>query len=242
MTPEDKRQAREALEKGLLKIDQVQTLLAEADRTGRPFAAVAREKGLLAPPPPPPPAPPTPPPARTRPAPYPVLLGASLLILAALLVATIIYRFDRSRKDLALEEETARSRLETERKVLETKIAYDRRRLAEIEASARAALERARAALAWIDLRIGQDPADPTIHDRAMEAKLAADLFLEAFPEDAPALALRSRAWELRRNYDEALRDLERALSLKPDLEPAERRRLELLRRLNTRPGARPPG
>lgn len=237
MTPEDKQAAREALQQGRLSVEQVQELLAEADRTGRPFLDLARERG---PQPPPAPAPPAPAPSPARKLPiYPALLGASLLIFAGLLVATLVYRLDRSRKDRQLEVESEQARVETERAVLDTKMAYDRRRLAQREADARAALESARQTLAWIDDRIGKDPTDPTIHDRAVEATISLNQYLDSFPDDAPALVLRSRSWELRRNYDVALRDLERALALKPELGAGVRVRLDILRKLNTKPGAR---
>jgi tetratricopeptide (TPR) repeat protein len=163
-------------------------------------------------------------------------MGASLLIFLGLLIATLIYRFDRSRRDRELELETADSRLQYERSAQEANQAYHRRRLAQTQTEARTALERAREALAWIDDRIAKDPTDPTLHDRAVEATIALNQFLESFPDDAPALSLRARSWEFRRNYDFALRDLERALVLQPTLEPEVRKRLELLRKLNTKP------
>ena len=238
MTPEDKRAAREALQQGRLSVEQVQELLADAGRTGRPFDELARERGLPSAkaPAPPPPAPS--PPASRNPV-YPALLGASLLIFTGLLVATIIYRLDRSRRDRQLDLDSAQAHVDTERAALEAKRAYDRRRLAQREADAREGLESARQTRAWIHDRIGKDPGDPTLHDRAVEATISLNQYLDSFPDDAPALVLRSRAWELRRNYDVALRDLERALALKPELAPELRVRLDLLRKLNTKPGAR---
>ncbi len=258
MTPEDKAAAREALRRGRLSIEEVEALLAEASKTGRPFAELARAREIILAGPPPSPSPSAAPlphprspvpdsrfpiPASRFPIPlYPALLGASALIFLGLLVATIVYRLDRSRKDRELEVESARAQAESERQAREAGLAYHQRRLAEREAEARAAGDRGRQALAWIEERIGTDPTDPTIYDRAVQATLDLNLFLRDFPDDPDALVLRSRSWELRRNYAEALGDLERALRIKPALEPAVRVRLGILRKLNTRPGGRREG
>jgi hypothetical protein len=65
-----------------------------------------------------------------------------------------------------------------------------------------------------------------------VEATVAYSTYLDRFPDDADVRVERARANELRRDFERARDDLERAVLLKPDLEPRVREKLALFRML----------
>jgi len=249
MNEQDKAFARKALEAKTLTIEQVQEIRTEVDRSGRSFEEIALAKGLIAPkpkpaPPPPkaaaPPAPkpvpaPAPPPAKSpldflggqklQPL-YIVLLAASFLIFSGLLIATVVKMRERSRQDVELALETEQKRIEAERQAIEAGRSYRRAVVSGNEAVARGHLDKARAAMAR-----AEKAADAAELAKALnEAFVGYNTYLKELPDDVDVRIERAKTHELRRNYDLAIADLEHAINLRRDLEPALRDRITQLR------------
>jgi tetratricopeptide (TPR) repeat protein len=237
MNEQDKAVARKALESKHLTIEQVQEIRTEVDRTGRPFLDIAAERGLLkpepAPPRPPAPAPvPSSVPAAAggrpkKPIPtlYVVLLGCTLLIVLGVPIS-VLRLFEHSKKDEQLALETERSRAEAERQASDASRGYKRAVISGNEAIARNHLDKARAAMARADKLT--DPAQ--IAQALNEAFVGYNMYLQEMPDDADVRIERAGTHQARRNYDLAIADLERAITLRPDLEPAQRERIAQLR------------
>jgi tetratricopeptide (TPR) repeat protein len=232
VTPEDRAAARRALEEGKLSIEEVAAILASCTKTGRSFDLEAAARGTTASPD----APLRPPqPRRGLPAwLFPVLLGGALVIFSGLLLASLSFLRERSERDDDLQEETARSRVEAERLSRLARADYERKTLEERHRQAAEALSGARQALAQAEARAPL-PQDPDRRRLLVEATLGFTKYLDDRPDDAQARIDRSRAHELRGNYDKAVEDLEFALALRKDLEPAHRDRLAQLRKLSRR-------
>lgn len=224
MKPADRALAREALLRQKLTIEQVESIRADSDTSGRPFGEIAVARGLLteadveslAG-------------ARPRiPPVYLAMLGASLLIFAGLLIATLLYLRER----FSREDRTADIMAETERKTAQTRRDYDRRLMEERETRARASLEKARASLTRAEERLRTAPAEQDLLFHLNEAAHGFNAYVEIIADDAPVLVERARVHELRRNYDKAIEDLDRAVSLRPDLEPGVREKRAKMRSL----------
>ncbi|HVE38906.1 MAG TPA: hypothetical protein VNM14_03395 [Planctomycetota bacterium] len=238
MNESDKAAARKALESKRLSIEQVQEIRTEVERSGRPFMDIAVERGLLkpeAPPPPPPPrkpeasAPtpaPVPAPARKRiPTLYVVLLGCTLLIVLGVPVS-VLRLFEHSRKDDELALETERSRVEAERQASDASRGYKRAVVSGNEAVAREHLAKARAAMTRVEKL-----TEPAERNKALnEAFVGYNMYLQEMPDDVEVRIERAGTHQARRNYDLAIADLERAIELRRDLEPALRDRIIQLR------------
>jgi tetratricopeptide (TPR) repeat protein len=211
MTPADRKLARDLLSRNRLTLEQVTSLKEECDRTGRPFAALAAERGLIR-------AEETP--AAPRPARlFLGLLVASLAIFAGLLAWSVGQIRAGGRREQSLADESARSMAEADRMYERVRRDYARKVLAEREVQANTSLEKARADMAFAEERLREAPAPPDLDFRLVEATLAFNRYLEIHPEDAAVLAQRARAHELRGHLVRAVEDLERALELRPDLE-----------------------
>jgi tetratricopeptide (TPR) repeat protein len=238
VTPEDRVAARRALEERKLSIEQVEAILASCAKSGRSFEGEAALRGWLGRPD----APPRPEgsarpaePRRALPAWFfPALLGLAFLIFSGLLLASLSSLRERSQRDEELQEETARSRVEAERLSRLARADYERKSLEERHRQAAEALGQARLALAQAEAR-APVPGDPERRRLLVEATLGFTKYLDDRPDDPQARIDRSRAYELRGNFDKAVEDLEFALALRKDLEPAHRDRLAQLRRLTRR-------
>ncbi|HZE97903.1 MAG TPA: hypothetical protein VE981_12820 [Planctomycetota bacterium] len=210
MNEQDKAVARRALRDKRLSIDQVEQIKAEVERTGRPFREIAFGRGLLsaedlkARPP------------KQMPTVYVALLAASLVIFMALLIATTAHLQERSRKDEELAVGSSRNMSETERKSAQARKGYDRSIIQARETRAKEALAKARAAMARADTALKTAPQSPEISLALDEAFTNYNVYLESLPDDADVRIERSRTHTLRRNYDLAIADLERAAQLKP--------------------------
>ncbi len=222
MNAGDRRLAREALLRGRLTIEQITGLRREAEATGRPLARIAVERGLLAVSE----AAPYLGPARPS-ALYPALLALSLAIFTGLLVATLLILGQRSRRDGERALESMESRAEAER--LRRVVIQERQRALALrwEEDARAGLERARKVLRSAE-ELG--PANAEAGRWALQALPAFDAWLDLHPDDAEALVARGRTHEISGGDERALRDLQRALELQPELEPRLRDRIAALR------------
>jgi len=229
MNESDKAFARRMLQEKRLGIDQVERIKAEVDRGGRSFRDVATGLGLLSEadvaPVPKPPLDPL----------YMALLGVSAIIFLALLILTITRAQERSAHDDEVAVATSKSMTEAEHKSAEARIGYQRSLIEARESRARDALARARAAMARVDAAPQAQPATPEIHAALDEAFVGYNTCLEVFPDDAGLRLERARVHELRRNYDLAITDLERAAALQPDQAAALRDRVSQLRLLLAR-------
>ncbi len=236
MNPEDKEFARRMLESKRLTIEQVEEIRAEAGRTGRSFRELAEARS---------PAPParasgwvslseTPLTPRgliwkalaelkngTRfPPLYAALLGASFLIFAGLLIATVVKLRERSAKDDDLALETERSRAETERLSSEARRGYERTVVSSRETAAKEQLQKARAAMKIVEDKLRAGPPDSAVALLLDEAFVGYNMYLDVLPDDVDVRLERARTHELRRNYDKAIVDLERVIDLRRDLAP----------------------
>lgn len=257
MNEQDKAVARKALEEKRLTIEQVEDVRAEVDRSGRSFEEVASSRGFLrAPKPAPPPAPP---PARTAPAPvsprrslledaledllpssrfprlYAILLTASFVIFAGLLVMTVSKMRENSSQEQDLAVEQSKNLTEADRKSAEAMRGYQRSVIETREASARQALAKAREAMARVDERLKTAPTSPDLTLSLNDAFVGYNAYLEVLPDDADVRIERARTHQLRRNYDLAIADLERAAELVPDRAPGLKDRIIQLRLLLAR-------
>jgi tetratricopeptide (TPR) repeat protein len=216
MNEHDKAFARRMLKEKRLSIDQVELIKAEVDRGGRPFRDVAIGRGLLSG------ADFAPKPKEPMGYVYIFLLASSALIFGALLILTMHRAQERSKHDEELAIETSKSMTEAERKAVEARIGYQRSIVDNREGRAKEALAKARAAMA----RTPQD---------LNEAFVGYNTYLDVLPDDADVRLERAKVHELRRNYDLAITDLERAAALKPTQAPALKDRVAQLRLLLAR-------
>lgn len=219
----DKEIARWALKRHRLSIDQVEEIRAEIGRTGRSFRDIAVGRGLLSA------EDFKPPPLKLQPF-YFALLACSVLIFGGLLAATLLKMGERTRKDDDLAIETERSRAEAERKGAEASRAYRRSVVMANEAAAREHLARARDAMTRIDTMLRTGALPNQVGMVLNEAFVEYNMYLKEIPDDADVRIERARTHELRRNYDLAIADLERAAQLRPDLKPNLKDRIAQLR------------
>jgi tetratricopeptide (TPR) repeat protein len=248
MNEQDKAHARRAIEEKKLSIEQVEEIRAEVDRTGRPFLDVARSRGLLSAPPPPKRAEIPPSPRglvwqglrelqnSTRFTPlYAALMAASFLIFSGLLILTVVKMRERTSKDEDLALETEKNTSESDRKAADARRGYNRSLVAAKESEAQAQLAKARAAMARVDTMLNSGTLPPELTVSLNEAFVAYNGYLRVFPDDAVVCIERARTHEIRRNYDLAIADLEHAISLQPNLEPALRDRIAKARQMLAR-------
>ncbi len=224
MNENDKTFARRMLQEKRLTIEQVERIKVEVDRSGRSFRDVATGLGLL-------PAAelPPPPPKKMDPL-YIALLAASALIFVVLLIMTISRAQERSKHDEELAVETSKSMSEAERKASEARVGYQRTIINERETRASEGLKKARAAMARVTA-----PGTPEHTQALNEAFVGYNTYLDVLPDDADVRIERAKTHELRRNYDLAITDLERAAALKPEQAPALKDRVAQLRLLLAR-------
>ena len=215
MREQDKVFARWALKRKRLTIEQVEEIRAESGRTGRSFRDVAVGRGLLSAPDFQPP-----PPVKIPP------------VFAGLLAATMIKMGERTKKDDDLALETERSLAEADRKGAEASRGYKRSLVSAHEAAAREHLAKARAAMVRVDKMLASAASAMEISLALNEAFVGYNMYLEEIPDDAPVRVERARTHELRRNYDKAIADLERAIELDRRLEPTLKDRIIQLRLL----------
>jgi len=251
MNEQDKAAARRALEQQRLTIEQVQELRAEVDRTGRSFEDVARARGLLlAPPAPAAVLPPAPSPVARPPAPPPsrppfrmeprqmVLLGVAAAVLIALIVSAVAgfnQILQHTAHDEELAVESSKNMTEAERQSSEAIVGYKRSLVQRREAVASQSLAKAREAMARTDALLKAGTASPDLAQALNEAFVGYNAYLDVLPDDADVRIERARTHQLRRNFDLAIADLERAAELKPDRAPALRDQVAQLRLLLAR-------
>jgi hypothetical protein len=246
MNEQDKSLARRLLEAKRLTIDQVEELRSLADRTGRSFEDVARSRGLLeapkpaAAPPAPAPAPvPGPPPKAPKDVRfqilYPALLTASLLIFSILLLMSVSKLSENSSKDRDLAVEQSKVITEAERQAAEARLGYQRAVIEARETRAKEALAKARGAMTRVDERMKTAASSPEITLGLNEAFVGYNTYLEVLPDDADVRMERARTHQLRRNYDLAIADLERAAQLRPERAQALKDQVSQLRLLLAR-------
>lgn len=217
MTPDDRTLAREALIRNQLTIEQVTELQKACEASGRSFAHTAIERSLLSP---------DevasilgPPPAPTSPV-FHGLLVATLVVLVLIVVVAVLHQLRRVRTDNRLAEESIEARTRAEQQAREAAIAYQRSRIANRELDAQRALEKARGVMKFAEERIREAPAEPQLHSHLVEATIGFNTFLQEHPDDAAVLVERSRAYELRRDFERSLADLDRAIEIQKDLAP----------------------
>ena len=227
MTPEDRKLARELMMKKLLTVEQVTKINEVCKATGRPFAKVAAEKGILTPqeadrl---------TPRSSSTRIQPWPILLAASAVILSGLLVFTpFFFELEWGLDDAAIEERV-RMRAETARQAAEVHRAYQRKIITERSANAAVDPKRARATMAFVEERLDKAVALPDLYRQLTESIISFTDYLRVHPDDARALTERARAYEIRGDFGRAVQDLEQAIALDKTLEPEVRNTLQELR------------
>lgn len=217
MNEQDKAVARLALEEKRLTIEQVESIRAEVDRTGRSFNEVAAARGLV-----------KAPRRRTPSIPilYQVLLAASVLIFAGLLIATIVRMRERTRKDDDLALESEKNNTDSDRKAVEARRGYNQSLVTAKETEAQQNLTKARAAMARVETMLGSGTLPPELTVALNEAFVAYNHYLRIFPDDAVVCVERAKTHEMRRNFDLAIADLEHAITIQPALEPALRDRI----------------
>jgi len=86
-----------------------------------------------------------------------------------------------------------------------------------------------------VDKMLGSGTLPPELTVALNEAFVAYNLYLRVFPDDAVVCVERARTHEMRRNYDLAIADLEHAISLQPNLEPALRDRIAKAKQMLSR-------
>lgn len=247
MNDQEKAYLRRALEEKLLTIEQVDELRKEIERTGRPLMEVVSSgtrMGLLSTPPAPavPPAPATPPSSAKRPGHfakaakipplYAALLAASCLIFSGLLIATVVKMRANTAKDRELAIEQSKNMTETERLSAEARVGYQRSIIEARESKAKQSLAKAREAMA----RAGDRPtSNPEVVLALNEAFVGYNGYLDVLPDDADVRIERAKTHQMRRNYDLAIADLERAAQLKPERAQALKDQVSQLRLLLAR-------
>lgn len=232
MSPEDRRTARVALERGWLTIDDVAACKDGVEKTGLPFVDVARAKGLLTPDrvrelaPPPPPSPP----AARRPFRIPLFYAILLVLAGAILIGSEVYfRIRAGREDDRIEREAAEMRRRADEAA---RAAADRTRQESRERERKAAadhLRQARILLTRVEEVLGRNPRE-NLDSELREATQRYTLYLQVFPEDADALFERSLIHVYRGALEPADKDLESACTLAPARAAEFRRRSSDLR------------
>jgi len=233
MTPQDRTLAREALVQKKLTIDQVTELQKECESSRASLADAAVRRGLLTPddvasllgvaaPP--------------APALFSRLLVATLVILVLVTLTGFAQLASRNARDRRLAEESMRSRAETERLAREAGLAYQRKQLADRETDAGKSLEQARTIMRFVEERLRDAPAEPQLHLQLVEATGLFNAALQIRENDPAILVERARAYELRRDFERALADLDRAIELKKELAPGLDAKLNTLRLQVSRP------
>ena len=233
MTPDDRTLAREALIRNRLTIEQVTELQKECEGAGHSFAQAALARNLL-----------TPEEVASilgiRPAPpspfFNGLLVATLVVLGLIVVVSVLHRIRQNRSDRRLAEESVEARARAEQQAREAGVAYLRSRVASRELEAQAALEKARGTMKFAEERLREAPAEPQLHSHLVEATIGFNTFLQEHPDDAAVLVERSRAYELRHDFERALADLDRAIEVQKDLAPKLDARVQALRLQVARP------
>jgi hypothetical protein len=239
MTPDDRTLAREAIIRRRLTIEQVTELQKECESTGRSFGQAAIARKLLGPeevasilgagagpaggPPP-------------APAVFHGLLLGTLGILGLLLIVSVLHLIQRHEKDRRLAEESIIEHAKAEQQARDAGLAYQRSRVANREVDARKSLEEARRIMSFSEERLREAPAEPQLHPQLVQATIAFNGYLEVHPDDAAVLVERSRAYELRRDFERALADLDRAIEVQKDLAPKLDPKLQELRLQVARP------
>lgn len=223
MNEQDKAFARRMLKERRLSIDQVELIKKTVDGGGGSFRDVAIGRGLLSA------ADFAPKPTKPLEPVFIILMAVSAMIFVALLILTVHRARERSKHDEELAVETSKSMTEAERKSAEARVGYQRSVIEAREVRAHEGLAKARAAMA----RAGQQsPPEPALLN---EAFVGYNTYLDVLPDDAAVRLERVRVHELRRNYDLAIIDLERAAALKPEQAPALKERIAQLRLLLAR-------
>ena len=239
MNPDDRTLAREALIRRRLTIEQVTELQRDYESSGRTFSEAVVARKLMSPEevvsilrPATPVAP-----SLTRSAPlFGLLIAGTLAILGILVTLGILLLVRRNERETRLAEESIAERALAEKRAREAAVDYQRSRLVNRETEARAALDKARATLKFAEERIREAPGEPQLNPHLVEATIGFNTWLQDHPDDAPVYVERSRAYELRRDFDRALSDLDRAIDLKKELAPAFDAKLQELRLQVARP------
>jgi len=226
MNAEDKALARRALEAKRLTIDQVEQVRAEVARSGRSFREVCVGKGLLSG------AEFIAPDSKKIPLIYLAMLACSLLIFGGLLISSAYQLKERSRKDDEMAVATSKNMTEADRLSAEARRAYQRSLIETRESRARAGLALGRAALAQADEKLKKEPGTKAATKNLNDAFSGYNTYLEILPDDAGVRIERARVHELRGNYSWAVEDLERAVELRRDLEPAVKDKIVQLKLL----------
>jgi len=89
--------------------------------------------------------------------------------------------------------------------------------------------------MARTDALLKAGTASPDLAQALNEAFVGYNAYLDVLPDDADVRIERARTHQLRRNFDLAIADLERAAELKPDRAPALRDQVAQLRLLLAR-------
>ena len=224
MNEHDKAFARRMLKEKRLSIGQIELIKAEVDRGGRPFRDVAVGRGLLSG------ADFAPKPKEPMGYVYIFLLAASVLIFGALLILTMHRAQERSTHDEELAIETSKSMATADRRAAEARVGYQRSIITERESRAKDGLNKARAATARVTIAGSAEQVQAL-----NEAFVGYNTYLEVLPDDVDVRIERAKVHELRRNYDLAIVDLERAAALRPAQAPALKDRVAQLRLLIAR-------
>ena len=226
MKDADKALARRALEAKRLSIDQVEQVRAEVARTGRSFRDVCVGRGLLSAADFPDSS------SKSIPPVYFVMLACSLIIFGGLLFSSWHQLQERSKKDDELAVATSKNMTEADRLSAEARRAYQRSLIEGREARARAGLALGRSALAQADEKLKREPGTKAATKDLNDAFSGYNTYLEILPDDAGVRIERARVHELRGNYSWAVEDLERAVELRRDLEPAVKDKITQLKLL----------
>lgn len=218
MTEDDRRHAREVLERKWLTIEEVTTVREAVEKTGVPFLEAARAKGLLTvdrvremtqPPAPPPPP-------KAAPRRMPPLYAGILIVAALILIGSDIYfRVKDSAADRRLQQEEARIRQQADQEaILQAEKVRAEAAREEREKANRIRAE-ANALRVYARDKLRENPHSPVEQD-LKEATNLYSLYLAIFPDDVDVLIQRAEVHELRRAREDAVKDLQRARDLDP--------------------------
>lgn len=226
MTEDDRRHAREVLERKWLSIEEVTSVREAVEKTGMPFLEAARAKGLLttdrvreltqpaaiATAPPPPPAPKRP----ARKPGIPILYATIMILAAAVIIGSDIYfRIQDRKHDRLLQQQEAEMRQKADQ---EAALQQERIRAAAVKEE-RDKADRVRregyALLLHIREVRRQNPREDLRVD-LKEATTLYSLYLTVFPNDVEALVERAEIHGYRGAREDAVQDLRRAKELDP--------------------------
>ena len=231
MRPQDRELARRALEEGRITVDQVTSIRQECEKSGRPFADVALERGIkIAPAPKPRPPKAITPLSKIGSRSDLLLLAGAIVVLTAILIVSGYRVASEWGQDDAITEEMALFRDRADRRALEVRREYARGRVDRRHAEVQAALDGAREALAYVEKRMANGEDGPELYIRLTEAEVGFTRWITSNPEDAGVRIERGRAYDLRKDYAKAIADLERAGELDAKVKPTLRDRIEKLR------------